>query len=130
MAETSGSDKKVMFISLGILCIVFLGVTAFVWSSVNRRNQELTNSVASLQSQLRTLKNSMAEKTPDQRQNRRVESLSNEVRCLAARLGKVEARSKGAERSLEELRQNARETLAFQKKLVEFLELQKRQKVK
>ncbi len=85
-------DKKIMFISLGVLCVIFLVVTAFVWSSVNRRNQTLANSVAALESQIKTMKGTEpgAASPSDGASAKEVASLREEIRLLSSRIDAVQ----------------------------------------
>ncbi|HOO62454.1 MAG TPA: hypothetical protein PK364_00865 [Synergistaceae bacterium] len=143
MTEYSGgesNDKKIMFISLGVLCVIFLVVTSFVWSSVNRRNQELANSVSALESQLKTLKSASGE-SDSPGDERQVAALQKEVRSLTSRINQIQkeldtlsSREEKARKQLQaaveenekarsQLAEAARKSLAFQKEFMRHLEV-------
>ncbi len=148
--DGGGKDNKILFISLGVLCVIFLGVTSFVWSSVNRQNLGLANTVSALESQIKTLKASLGE-APSSGAGHDVDALQKEVRNLNAQVGqfqtdlgnalaavkaveeKYESRVNALEADLASvagegakvqarLREAAAQSLAFQKELLAHLE--------
>jgi uncharacterized protein YukE len=134
-----GNDKKMLFISLGVLCAIFLGVTSFVWSSVNRQNLELANSVSALESQIKTMKaasegtaspegeKNMASLQKDVRNlNSQVDQLRKDLQSALSRMEtmKAELESMAGEGSKIQarLQEAAKKSLAFQKEFLEHLE--------
>jgi predicted phage-related endonuclease len=89
--DGGGKDNKVLFISLGILCVVFLGVTSFVWSSVNRQNLDLANAVSALESQIKTMKVASGEAPSSEGSGagHDVISLQKEVQNLGSQVGQL-----------------------------------------
>ena len=110
-------DKKILFISLGVLCVIFLVVTAFVWSSVNRRNQTLANSVAALESQIKTMKGEDpgAASSSNGVSSKEVASLREEINLLSSRIDAVQQNAQKvaalAESGLSDARAEMAETL-------------------
>ncbi len=89
--DGGGKDNKILFISLGVLCVIFLGVTSFVWSSVNRQNLDLANTVSALESQIKTLKTSLGEAPSSEASGAGydVAALQKEVHNLSSQLGQL-----------------------------------------
>lgn len=89
--DGGGKDNKILFISLGVLCVVFLGVTSFVWSSVNRQNLDLANAVSALESQIKTMKAASGEAPSSEGSGagHDVISLQKEVQNLGSQVGQL-----------------------------------------
>jgi len=115
-------DKKIMFISLGVLCVIFLVVTAFVWSSVNRQNQDLANSVSALESQIKTMKASGSEEASSSEgaSAENVEFLRKEVTQLSSRVDSMQQNAQKAEALAESGLNDVRQEMqAFRKEIEE-----------